>query len=53
MVLLYSTANCIQSLGIDCDGRQYKYNMFYIYIYIKLGHFAVQQKLAHYKLTIL
>ena len=39
-VLLYSTGNYIQSLGIDNDRRKG------IDIYVWLGHFAVHQKLA-------
>ena len=65
-VLLYSTGNYIPSLGIEHNGRQYEKKNIYIYlplcsiardriyIYIWLGHFAVQQKLAqHCKSNIL
>ena len=41
-VLLYSTGNYIQSLGIDHDEDKTRKGMF---VYI-LSHFAVQQKLA-------
>ena len=47
---------CIQSLGIEPDGRYYRkrsvcvcvcmYIYTDIYIYIYMAHFAVQQKLA-------
>ena len=43
--------NYIQSLGIENDGRQYEKKN--VYIYVCLGHFVVQQKLAYYKSTIL
>ena len=52
-VLQYSIRNYIQSLGIDHDGRCIRKAMcVYIYIhthtriYVGLGHFAIQQKLA-------
>jgi len=47
-ILLYSTGNYIQSFGIEHDGRQYEKKNVYI-----CGHFAVQQKLAQGKSTIL
>ena len=41
-VLLYSTGNYIQSLGINHNGKEYfKKRM---YICVKLRHFAVQQR---------
>ena len=47
-VLLYSTGNCIQYLGINHNGKQYEK------IYIYLNHSDVQQKLTQqYKSTIL
>ena len=50
-VLLNSTGNYIQPLGIDHDGRQYEKKM---YIYVGLGHSAVQQKWTqHCKSTII
>ena len=50
-VLLYSTGSSIQSLGIDRDGRYYEKK--YVYLYVGLGHCAVQQKWReHYKSTI-
>ena len=58
-VLLYSTGNYIQSLGIKHDGRSYEKKNIYIYIYIYIyicmtGHYAVHQKLTqHCKSTIL
>ena len=57
-VLLHSTGNYNQSLGIDHDGRSHKKRYIYVCIYVcvcvYLGHFAVQQKLAQYcKSTIL
>ena len=45
-VLLYNTQSYIQSFRIDHDGREYE-KKEWIYIYIWLGHFAVQKKLAH------
>ena len=47
-VLLHSTGNCTQGLGIEQDGRQYEKKN------IRLGHSAVQQKLTqHCKSTII
>ena len=37
--LLYSTGNCVQSLGLGHDGRKYEKKEW-------LGRFAVQQKLT-------
>ena len=39
-VLLCNTGNCVQSLGIEHDGRKYEKRD----IYILLGYSAVQQK---------
>ena len=51
-VLLYSTGNYIQSLGIGHNGRWYEIKNIYIYVW--LGHYAVQQKLTqHCKSTVL
>ena len=51
-VLLYSTGNCIQYLGINHNGKQYE--KIYLSIYLYLNHYDVQQKLTqHYKSTIL
>ena len=52
-VLLYSTGNYIQSPGTDHDGRNIKKEYIYRFKNIYLSYFAVQQKLAHYKSTIL
>ena len=53
-VLLYSTGNYIQSLGIECDGKYYeKKECIYMYMCM-LGHYAVQQKLTeHCKSTMI
>ena len=48
-VLLYSTGNYIQYPVINHNGKEYEKE----YIYIKLIHFAVQQKLTQRKSTIL
>ena len=42
--MLYSTVKYIQSLVAEHDGRQYEKKNEYI----RLGHFAVQQKLIKY-----
>ena len=52
-VLLYSTRTYTQYLEIEHDGRQHKKEVVYIYIYIhhiyvRLVHYAVQQKLAQH-----
>ena len=64
-VLLYSTGYYVQSLGLEHDRRCYEKNVrvfvyvcvcIYIcpYIYMRLGHFAVLQKLTeHWKSTII
>ena len=50
-VLLYSIGSYIQYPVINHNGKEYEKNT---YIYVKLGHFAVQQKLTqHCKSTIL
>ena len=45
-VLLYSTENYIQSLGIDYDGDNIRKG---IYIYVWLGYFAILHKLAQHR----
>ena len=45
-VLPCSTGNYIQSLGMEHDGREYEKKNVYIYIYVWLGHYDVQQKLT-------
>ena len=51
-VLLYRTGNYIQYPVINHNGKEYIHT--HIYIYIKLNHFAVEQKLTqHCKSTIL
>ena len=51
-VLLYSTGNYIQSLGIEHDGR--KYEKKNVYIHVWQDYYAIQQKLTqHCKSTIL
>ena len=54
-VLLYSTGNYIQYPVINNHGKEYLKSMYiYMYIYVKLNHFAVQQKLTqHCKSTLL
>ena len=48
----YSTENYIQYLLITCNGKESE-NHIYMYVYIKLNHFAVHPKLAQNgKLTI-
>ena len=48
-VLLYSTWNYIQYPMINHNGKEYEKE----YIYVKLNHFATQQKLTqHCKSTI-
>ena len=50
MVLLYSTRNCIQSPGINHNGKEYKKESIHVYN----GVTAVEQKLAQYRMpTIL
>ena len=49
-VWLYSTGNYIQYPVINHNGKEYEKE----YIYVKLNHFALQQKLMqYYKSTIL
>ena len=49
-VLLYSTENCVWSLGLEHNGKIKKKECVYVW----LCHFAVQQKLKeHCKSTIL
>ena len=49
-VLLYSTGNNCQYSVINQTGKEYEKD----YIYVKLNHFALQQKLTqHYKTAIL
>ena len=43
-VLLYSTENYIQYLVINHNGKKYEKE----YIYVKLNHLAVQQKLTEH-----
>ena len=43
-VLLYSTGNYVQFLGIELDGRPYEEKN--VYIYIQLGHFAVTAEIG-------
>ena len=51
-ILLYSTGKYIQYPVINHNKKEYKEE--YIYIYVQLNHFAVQQKLTqHCKSTIL
>ena len=51
-VLLYRTGNYIQYPVINHNGKEYIHT--HIYIYIKLIHFAVEQKLTqHCKSTVL
>ena len=45
-VLLYSTGNYVQSLGLSHDGRWYEKKIMCIYVW--LDHFVVQQKLKEY-----
>ena len=54
-VLLYSTGNYIQHPVINNNGKEYeKECVFYIYIYIYMNQFAIEQKLMqHCKSTIL
>ena len=53
-VLLYSTGNCIQSLGTEHDGREYEKKNVCVHACVWLGHNAIQQKLTQYcKSTIL
>ena len=49
-VIPCDTGNFIQSPGIEHDGRYYEKRMS---IYVCLGHFAVQQKLADCKSAII
>ena len=50
-VLLYSTGNYIQSLGIEHDATSMSKRM---YLYVRLGHNAIRQKLTQYcKATII
>ena len=35
-VLLYSTGHCVQSLGIDNDGKEYK-KIIYVYIHMTVS----------------
>ena len=46
--LLYYTGNYIQSLGIGYDGREYEKKCIYMCDWVT----SIQQKLAHYKSTI-
>ena len=48
--LLYSTGNATQYSVMTYMGKESEKK---IYIYIYLNHFAVQQKLTHYKSTVL
>ena len=45
-VLLYSTANYIQSPGINCDRKEHLKESVYICVCVELSHLAVEQKLA-------
>ena len=48
-VLLYSTGNYIQYPVINHNGKLYEkiYMHTHIYLYVKLSHFAIQQKLSN------
>ena len=49
-VLLHSTRNCIQSPGINHNGKEYKKESIHVYN----GVTAIEQKLAQYRMpTIL
>ena len=53
-VLQYITGNYMQSVGIDRDGRWYEKKNVFVYTYVSLGHYEIQQKLTQCcKLTIL
>ena len=52
-VLLYSTGNSIQSPGIDHDGKEYKKNNVYIYVYMHMFITVLQKLAQHYKSTVL
>ena len=45
-VLLYSTGNYTKYLLITSNGKAYKNE--YIYIYMYVNHFAIQQKLIYF-----
>ena len=47
-VLWYSRGSYIQSLGIEPYRRYYEKKNVYTHTHTRLGHFAVQQKLAQY-----
>ena len=47
-VLLYSTGNYIQYPIVNHNGKKYEKEYKYIYIYIKLNHFAVHWKLTQH-----
>ena len=52
MVLSYSSGNFIQYLAVNSNGKEYK--MEYIYIYIYMNHFGIHQELTqHFQSTIL
>ena len=46
MGLLYSTGNYVQYLATDHNGKEYEKE--YIYLYIKLNHSVVQQKIIQH-----
>ena len=51
--LMYSTGNYIQYLVITYNGKESGKEYLYLYIYMKLNHFAVYQKLMqHCKSTV-
>ena len=52
-VLLYSTGNSIQSLGLEHDGGDQKTVFVFVCERERLGHFAVQKLAQHCKSTVL
>ena len=52
--LLYSTGNYIQYPVINHNGKEYEKECRYMSVRVCVysNHFAIQQKLAHYKSTI-
>ena len=51
-LLLYGTGDHVQSPGINHNGKEYKKEYIYMYIYRELSRFAGEQKLIQrYKST--